>query len=141
MQLTASDLIGLILLILSLAGNAFQLYQQRVYGRTIYNGLVGTFNSIGWLLARCMNKTAELGETLAHATSSDPCLAHFYDYSLETEFHLRGLHEQLVSIAKTLRSDDQRWQAGQFGLTNEEIQRIRDRFEQQTKTAKPEGSG
>jgi hypothetical protein len=134
LSLTASDLIGIVLLILSLAGNGFQLYRQRVYGRTIYNGLVGTFNSIGWLLARTMNRTAELREKSAKAPY-DVCLSSFRDFSLETEWHLRELHEQLVAVAKTLRSRDQRWQAGQFGLTDEDLQRIRMRLEQMSGAA------
>jgi hypothetical protein len=140
LSLTASDLIGMVLLILSLAGNAFQLYQQRVYGRTIYNGLVGTFNNIGWLLARTMNRTAELTGKSAKAPY-DGCLSRFRDYSLETEWHLRELHEQLVAVAKTLRSRDQRWQAGQFGPTDEDIERIRMRLEQVSGLAAKEPGG
>src|SRR3989442_1377793 len=49
---TINDILGLILLLLSLGGNAYQWQQQRVYSKTIYNGLVAAFNSIGWLLVR-----------------------------------------------------------------------------------------
>ncbi len=124
--------LGILTLILSLVGNGFQLYRQWHYGNTIYNGLVGTFNNIGWLLARCMNRTGELNQRISgHAGGQEALLGEFRDFSMETEFHLRALHEQLVAIARTLRRRDRRWQAGEFGYTPEEVERIRRAFSQE----------
>jgi hypothetical protein len=61
LPLTLGEAVGVVLLLLlSVAANALQLYQRRVYIRTVYNELMGTFNSIGWLLVRCMGRTDEL---------------------------------------------------------------------------------
>jgi hypothetical protein len=54
----------------------------------------------------------------------------FREFSLDTEFNLRGLLEQLVAVAKTLKSRDQRWSSGEFGYTPDEIEKIRKVFAQ-----------
>ena len=136
LPLTLGDAVGVVVLLLSLGGNGFQLYQQRVYAKTVYNGLVSTFNSIGWLLARCMNRTGELNKRITSADKyvlESTALREFRDYSLETEFMLRVLHEQLVGVAKTLSAKDKRWQAGQFGYTPQEIERIEERLRSQAR--------
>jgi hypothetical protein len=114
-----------VLLLLALAGNALQLYQRRVYARTVYNELVGTFNSVGWLLVRCMSRTEQLNNRVKGAdryVAEAAILREFRDYSLETEFKLHVLHEQLVSMAKTLRV------RGHWGYTPEEKERIEERY-------------
>jgi len=127
-SLSVREILGVVTLTVSLVLNIFQFYRSRLYRRTIYNGLVGAFNSIGWVLARCMNRTSNLSTRLAEARSDDQskvAINEFRSYSEESEFMLRQLHEQLVAIAKTLQSNDQRWQAGEFGYTKEEIEKIR----------------
>ena len=115
-----------ILLIFSLLGNAFQFYRQRFHGKTICNELVSTFNSVAWLLARCVNKTKELDERTTGERAGDLSLhKEFREFSLDTEFMLRALHEQLVAMARNFRRRDRSWRAGQFGYTLEEVQRIR----------------
>ena len=77
-----------------------------------------------------MNRTRELNNRTKAADKyvlESTALREFRDYSLETEFMLRVLHEQLVGVAKTLSAKDKRWQAGQFGYTPEEIKRIEER--------------
>ncbi len=118
-----------ILLVVSLLGNAFQFYRQRFYGKTICNELVSTFNSVAWLLARCMNKTKELDERSADEKPVDRSLhKEFREFSLDSEFMLRALHEQLVAVARNLLQRDKRWKAGQFGYSLEEVQKIRRAF-------------
>lgn len=115
-----------VLLILSLLGNAFQLYRQGLYGKTIGNELVSIFNSIAWSLARCVNKTRELDGRLPGQKIADPVLLkEFREFSVDSEFILRALREQLVSVARNLRRKDKRWGEGQFGHTPEEIEKIR----------------
>lgn len=119
----------IILLIISLLGNAFQFYRQRFYGKTICNELVSTFNSVAWMLARCVNKTRELDERPTADKPGDLALQkEFREFSLDTEFILRALHEQLVAVARNLRRRDKSWKTGQFGYTLEEVQRIRKAF-------------
>jgi len=115
-----------VLLILSLLGNAFQLYRQGLYGKTIGNELVSIFNSIAWSLARCVNKTRELDGRLPGQKIADPVLLkEFREFSVDSEFILRALREQLVSVARNLRRKDKRWGEGQFGHTPEEIEKMR----------------
>ncbi len=115
-----------VLLILSLLGNAFQLYRQGLYGKTIGNELVSIFNSIAWSLARCVNKTRELDERLPGQKIADPVLLkEFREFSVDSEFILRALREQLVSVARNLRRKNKRWGEGQFGHTPEEIEKMR----------------
>jgi len=139
LSLTLGDAVVVVVLLLSLASNGFQLYQQRVYSKTVYNGLVSTFNSIGWLLARCLNRTGELNNRIKAADKyvlESTALREFRDYSLETEFMLRVLHEQLAGVAKTLSAKDKRWQAGQFGYTPQEIERIEERLRSQVEASR-----
>src|SRR5438093_11972113 len=129
LPLTLGDEVGVVVLLLSLVGNGFQLYQQRVYAKTVYNGLVSTFNSIGWLLARCMNRTGELNKRITSADKyvlESTALREFRDYSLETEFMLRVLHEQLVGVARNLSAKDKGWQACQFGYTDQGVERMQE---------------
>ena len=115
-----------VLLILSLLGNAFQLYRQGLYGKTIGNELVSIFNSIAWSLARCVNKTRELDERLPGQKIAAPVLLkEFREFSVDSEFILRALREQLVSVARNLRRKNKRWGEGQFGHTPEEIEKMR----------------
>jgi len=115
----------LLLLIVSLALNAFQLYQRRVHIRTVHNELVGLFNGIGWLLVRCISRTEELERRV---TTSDRYVAEstilqkFRDYSLETEFLLRVLQEQFVNMANTLSGK------GRWGYSQEEKERLEERY-------------
>lgn len=119
----------IILLIFSLLGNAFQLYRQRFYGKTLCNELMSTFNSVAWMLARCVNKTKELDERSTADKTGDLALQkEFREFSLDTEFMLRALHEQLVAVARNLGRRNKSWKAGQFGYTLEEVQRIRRTF-------------
>ena len=118
-----------VLLILSLLGNAFQLYRQGLYGKTMGNELVSTFNSIAWSLARCVNKTRELNGRLTGQKIADPVLLkEFREFTVDSEFIVRALREQLVSVARNLRRKDQRWGEGQFGHTPEEIEKMRGVF-------------
>jgi hypothetical protein len=126
--LTAREILGVATLAVSVVLNIFQFYRARLYKNTLYNGLVGAFNSIGWILARCMNRTEELRYRLRRLRGEERpwwITREFRFFSVETEFKLRQLHEQLVSIAKTLRTRDQRWQAGEFGLSPEQLQGLR----------------
>ena len=126
LPLTLGEAVGVVLLLLlSVAANALQLYQRRVYIRTVYNELVGTFNSIGWLLVRCMSRTEELDSRVKvpdRYVAESTVLRAFRDYSLETEFLLRVLHEQLVGMAKTLST------RGHWGYSQEEKERIEERY-------------
>jgi len=126
LPLTLGEAVGVVLLLLlSLAANALQLYQRRVYIRTVYNELVGTFNSIGWLLVRCVSRTEELDSRVKvpdRYVAESTVLRAFRDYSLETEFLLRVLHEQLVGMAKTLSV------RGHWGYSQEEKERIEERY-------------
>jgi len=126
LPLTLGEAVGVVLLLLlSVAANALQLYQRWVYIRTVYNELVGTFNSIGWLLVRCMSRTEELdnrGKVPDRYVAESTVLRAFRDYSLETEFLLRVLHEQLVGMAKTLSV------RGHWGYSQEEKKRIEERY-------------
>ncbi len=115
-----------VLLTLSLLGNAFQLYRQGLYGKTIGNELVSIFNSIAWSLARCVNKTRELDGKLTGQKIADPVLLkEFREFTVDSEFILRALREQLVSVARNLRRKDKRWVEGQFGHSPEEIEKMR----------------
>ncbi len=115
-----------VLLALSLLGNAFQLYRQGLYGKTIGNELVSIFNSIAWSLARCVDKTRELDGKLTGQKIADPVLLkEFREFTVDSEFMLRALREQLVSVARNLRRKDKRWEEGQFGHSPEEIEKMR----------------
>ena len=114
-----------LLLLLSLAVNAFQFHQRKVYIRTLYNELVAIFNSIGWLLVRCMSRTEELEsriKTPDKYVAESTILREFRNYSRETEFLLRVLHEQLVGMAKTLSV------RGHLGYFPEEKERLEERY-------------
>jgi len=114
-----------LLLLLSLAVNAFQFHQRRVYIRTLYNELVAIFNSIGWLLVRCMSRTEELEsriKTPEKYVAESTILREFRNYSRETEFLLRVLHEQLVGMAKTLGV------RGHLGYFPEEKEQLEERY-------------
>ncbi len=127
----------IILLIFSLLGNAFQFYRQRFYGKTLCNELMSTFNSVAWMLARCVNKTKEIDERSTADKAGDLALQkEFREFSLDTEFMLRALHEQLVAVAKNLGRRDKSWKAGQFGYTLEEVQIMR-----RTCSERPLGDG
>ncbi|MFQ5917729.1 MAG: hypothetical protein ACE5I0_07975 [Candidatus Binatia bacterium] len=118
-----------ILLVFSLLGNAFQFYRQRFYGKTICNELVSTFNSVAWLLARCVNKTKELDGRTTDKKAGDRSLhKEFREFSLDTEFMLQALQEQLVAVARNLLRRDRSWNADQFGYSLEEVQKIRRAF-------------
>ncbi len=139
LPLTLGDVVAVVILLLSLGGNAFQLYRQRVYTKTVYNGLIGIFNSIGWLLARSVNKASQLNNRIEGADRyvlESGALRGFRDFCRETDFMLCVLHEQLVSVAKTLRGKDKRWQAGQFGYAPADIERIEERLRSQTETTR-----
>ena len=115
-----------LLLILSLVGNAFQLYRQTLHDKTIGNVLVSTFNSIAWSLTRCTSKTRELDGRLTGQKIADPVLLkEFREFTVDSEFILRTLNEQLISVARNLRRNDKRWREGQFGHSPEEIERLR----------------
>ena len=114
-----------LLLLLSLAVNVFQFHQRRVYSRTLCNELVAIFNSIGWLLVRCMSRTEELEsriKTPDKYVAESAILREFRNYSRETEFLLRVLHEQLVGMAKTLSV------RGHLGYFPEEKERLEERY-------------
>ena len=143
LPLTLGDAVCVVVLLLSLVGNGFQLYQYRVNAKSVYNGLVSTFNSIGWLLARCMNRTGELNDRIKgpdRYVLESSALREFRDYSQETEFMLRVLHEELVGVAKTLRKRDKRWRAGQFGYSPQEIERIEERLRSQAEASRDRGA-
>ena len=117
------------LLVLSLLGNVFQSYRQRVYGNTLSNQMEAAFNSVAWLLARCMGKTKELSERDSEQKGEGTALLkEFREFSLNSEFTLRALHEQLVVVARSLKQKDRRWKTGQFGYTAEEVEKIRGTF-------------
>jgi hypothetical protein len=128
--LSVREALGILTLLFSLAGNGFQLYRQRLYIRTIYNWLVAAFNNIEWLLERCTIRSKELAERAGIAEKPGTggagdrvVLKEFRDFSVETEYMLRGLHEHLVAVAKTLRRRDKRWQAGEFGYKPGEVEK------------------
>jgi hypothetical protein len=126
LSVTLGEAVGLLLLLLlSLTLNALQLYQRWVHIRTVYNQLIGIFNSIGWGLVRCMSRTEELEnrtKTSDRYVAESGILRDFRNYSLETEFLLHILHEQLVSMAKIL-SANRRWRYSQ-----EEKERMEERY-------------
>jgi hypothetical protein len=126
LPVTLGEGVGVVLLLLlSLAFNAFLFHQRRVYGRTLYNELVAIFNSIGWLLVRCMSRTEELESRIKTAdkyVAESAILREFRNYSRETEFLLRVLQEQLVGMAKTLRV------RGHLGYFPEEKERLEERY-------------
>lgn len=129
LDLTAGDLVRGVLLFVSIALNIFQFYRQRTAGYTIYNGIVGLFNSIGWLLVREIGKVRNLDGRLSTTSSVEVrgALQEFRDYAEESNFKLRTLHEQLVAIAKTVRRKDKRWEGDKFGLSDEQLQELRQR--------------
>jgi hypothetical protein len=124
--LTTGDLIRGVLLLASIALNLFQFYRQRIAGQTIYNSIVGLFNSIGWLLAREIGKVRNLDGRIsgAWAVESKTVLQEFRDYAEESNFKLRILHEQLVAIAKMVRKKDKRWEGDKFGMSDEALQEL-----------------
>lgn len=125
-QLTIREMLVAGALVFSLIGNGAQLHRQRLHAKAAYNGLVGAFNSIAWLLARCLRKTQELeGRAGSGKEMAEALLKEFREFSLDTEFGLRGLQEQLISVAMTFRPKDKRWREGQFGHTPQEIEKIR----------------
>ena len=129
--LTLRETLAILLLILSLAGNWLQLYRHRLHTGAIHNGLVAAFNSIGWLLARCVSTTRDLAERIERTEKWAPQhgpLGEFRTFSVDTEFMLRQLHELLVGSARTLGVKDPRWQAGEFGYTPEELEKFRRSF-------------
>ena len=129
--LTVREALGILALLLSLAGNGFQLYRHGVYRRTVHHGLVAAFNSVGWLVVRCMNAARDLSDRIERTEKWAPqqgIMVEFRNFSVDTEFMLRELHEQLVASAKTLQAKDARWQVGEFGYTHEEIEKFRRAF-------------
>jgi len=125
-SLTLGEAGGLVLLlVLSLALNAFQLYRHRGHVRTVASGVARTFNSASWLLARCMSTTDALDTRIKAAdryVAEANLLREFRVYSLGTEFMLRLVHEQLIGMAKTSRL------RGDWAYSADETERIEERY-------------
>ncbi len=114
-----------LLLILSLVGNAFQFYRHRLFGKTLGNELLSTFNSVSWSLARCLNKTRELEARSAGGKNPDPVtFKEFREFSLDSEFMLRTLREHLGTVARNLRQKDRRWETGSSFVSLDEPEKI-----------------
>ena len=122
------DLI-IVLLVISLLGNIFQFYRQRLHDSAMHNQMEAAFNNVAWLLSRCMGKTRELSEKEPEQKGESMTLyKEFKEFSLNSEFTLRALHEQLVVVARNLKRKDRRWKLGQFGYSVEEMEKIRGTF-------------
>ncbi|NIO10241.1 MAG: hypothetical protein GTO40_20450 [Deltaproteobacteria bacterium] len=119
-------LVGAVILLgLSLLGNAFQLYRHRLHDKTTGNALMSTFSSIGLSLARCKGKTNELDGRLKAQKIPDPVLLkEFREFTVNIEFILRTLNEQLVSVARNLGQDTKTLEGEPFGDTKSEVGKI-----------------
>jgi len=98
-------------LFLSLAGNAFQFYRHRVFGKTLSNELLSAFNSIAWSFERCIRKRRDLDARSAQRVSDPVMLREFREFTLDSEFMLRTLREQLRTVARNLHQREQRWES------------------------------
>jgi hypothetical protein len=121
--LTAGELVAVVLLLLSLAANAIQLYQARTRRATLYHGLVGLFNSIGWLQARELEMLRQVRGRI-HASSSGDAklvLQEFAAHLHHAHYTLRLLHEQLVATAKSVNDKDPRWKGERLGYVDDQV--------------------
>jgi len=136
LQLSWGDTLAIIGLILSFVGNILQYLQHRSLKNSVYNGLVGTFNQIGWTLGYCIDKARRAGERELQvarrsllpwpAPGQDTKIAYqeMGDFATSIDYKCRLLHEHVVSLAKTLKLKDARWQGQFFGMSKDAIDQL-----------------
>lgn len=109
--LTIGELVGAILLLISLAANVVQFSRGRARRAALHHGLGGLFNAIGWLQARDI-ELLRLVRGRVHATASGDAklaLQEFAAHLHHEHYALRLLHEQLAATARATGDRDSRW--------------------------------
>lgn len=125
LQLSMGDALSIIGLITSLVGNVIQFQRHKALKHSVYNGLVGIFNQVGWVIAFCMGK--EQAATNKKASASGDSKVAYEEMGQivsSVSSHCRMLHEGVASMAKTLDQKDKRWQGQFFGMKQEDIDKL-----------------
>lgn len=122
--LTTVELVALTLLAVSLAANALQLHRARTRSRTMHEGLLGLFKSIGWLQARELEMLRQVRGRVHAVDAGDgkPLLQEFAAHLQHSHYALRLLHEQLVAAAKGVDDSDPHWTGDRFGYVDDEVE-------------------
>lgn len=122
--LTTVELVAIVLLAVSLAANALQLYRARTRGQTVHHGLLGLFKSIGWLQARELETLRQVRGRI-HAINTGevrPLLQEFAAHLHHSHYALRLLHEQLVATAKGVNDADPHWIGDRLGYVDDQVE-------------------
>lgn len=124
--LTRGELVALVLLAVAVAVNAVQLYRARARKATLYHGLVGLFNSIGWLQARELEMLRQVRGRIHASNTGDArlVLQEFAAHLHHSHYTLRLLHEQLVATAKSVNDKDPRWTGDRFGYVDDQLEAL-----------------
>ena len=128
LQLSLSDALGIIALLGSLLGNILQWQRTRSIKNSVYNGLVGVFNGVGWILSYCISRERAVNDRFRGLPAEQLELKSAFEelgqFATSVDHQCRLLHEQIVSIAKTLKIKDARWQGQFFGMGKQDIDRL-----------------
>ena len=126
--LSLSDILTIVGLIISVVLNIIQWRSARNIKASLYNGIVGIFNAIGWTLGYSISRQKSVHDRISNTPPEKAelraSLEELSDFANSIDHQCRHLHEQVVAVAKTLQIADARWQGQFFGLSNEEIKRI-----------------
>ena len=122
--LTTGELVAIVLLAVTVAANAVQLYRARTRDAALYHGLVGLFNAIAWLQARELEMLRQVRGRLHASNTGDakPVLQEFAAHLHHSHYTLRLLHEQLVAAAKSVNDRDPRWAGDRFGYVDDQLE-------------------
>jgi hypothetical protein len=126
LQLSLGDTLAIIGLGVSLVGNVLQFQRTRSTRSSLYNGLVGLFNAVGWTLSYCIARETAAASSAANSTSTEVrnAFQEMGQFATAVDYQCRLLHEQIVSVAKTLKIKDARWQGQFFGMRREDVDRL-----------------
>ena len=124
--LTISEALGLLLILVLLAANFFQLYRARTARRTAATALHACLSNLTGLIGRARARAEALGVRLWNAERAGApegaVLREFREFARETEFALRAQYEQLRGVRRLVRRDDRAAGHGDFGPPNEELE-------------------
>lgn len=125
-QLSLGDTLAIIGLGVSLVGNILQFQRTRSIKNSLYNALVGVFNEVGWMLSYCIarQRTAANGSVAGSNNEVKAVFQEMGQFAISVDHQCRLLHEHIVSIAKTLKIKDARWQGQFFGMSKEDIDKL-----------------
>lgn len=128
LSLSLGDVLGVVALLASLVGNYIQWRQMASMKESVYNGLVGVFNGIGWVLGYSISRQKSVSDRMSgmnrERVEERSLLDELGQFATSIDHQCRLLHEQVVAVAKTLKIEDERWQGQFFGMSKDDIDRI-----------------